>query len=29
MAKDAVGSETVIKVEMGGEWFTIQGLIVE
>ena len=29
MAKDAIGSETTIKVEMGGEWFTIQGLIVE
>jgi DNA topoisomerase-3 len=29
MAKDAIGAETTIKVEMGGEWFTIQGLIVE
>lgn len=29
MAKDAVGSETKIEIEMGGEYFSCNGLIVE
>ena len=29
MAKDAVGNETKIRVEMGGELFTVDGLQVE
>mmetsp|Transcript_10587 Transcript_10587/g.17777 ORF Transcript_10587/g.17777 Transcript_10587/m.17777 type:complete len:256 (+) Transcript_10587:355-1122(+) len=29
MAKDAVGSETSIQVEMGGEEFSLSGLVVE
>jgi len=29
MAKDAVGSETTIRAEMGGEMFSCHGLIVE
>jgi DNA topoisomerase IA len=29
LAKDAVGAETKIRVEMGGEFFTVDGLLVE
>jgi len=29
VAKDAIGSETTIRVEMGGEMFNCHGLIVE
>lgn len=29
MAKDAVGNETQIKLEMGGEYFNCMGLVVE
>jgi DNA topoisomerase-3 len=29
ISKDAVGSETKIDVEMGGEKFTTRGLIIE
>ena len=29
MAKDAIGNETTINVEMGGEHFLVKGLIVE
>jgi DNA topoisomerase-3 len=29
MAKDAVGNETKIEIEMGGEHFSCNGLIVE
>lgn len=29
ISKDAVGSETLIKAEIGGEYFTCMGIIVE
>ena len=29
LAKDAIGFETVIKAEMGGEFFSLTGLLIE
>jgi DNA topoisomerase-3 len=29
ISKDAIGSETKVEVEMGGEYFTTKGLIIE
>jgi hypothetical protein len=29
LAKDAIGFETTIKAEMGGEFFTLTGLLIE